>query len=187
LSRTMSIMPLLKPAAIPQHEAMGHATLLVIDPSNSECLTERSNPPWLRLAVRLRASSLDRRLAQGDSPESSRLLAARAQVLVSPANLTALAGCWENVLRQSHRSPAARDPRARLNRGCIVACETEIERLVDALMKPRPVTARGVASAALLLADGTGPLCDRSSRSDELAVLLRGVVGQLDSTYLSYR
>ena len=64
----------------------GQTTLLLIDADNSQQLTARCSRGWIRLASRLLASSLDYKLAEGQSPESSRLLAARAQVLVAPAS-----------------------------------------------------------------------------------------------------
>jgi hypothetical protein len=156
-----------------------------MDPGKSDCLTVGPNRILVRVTARLCGSSLDRKLARGDSPEATRLLAARAQFVVSPERLRDLAGCWQNVLTQARRSPAMRDPRIRLNRNCILACETEIQRLVDALSAPRPVAARTAVQARALLTDGAGPLYDRN-RSGEMEEALLRVIAQLDSVQLSH-
>jgi hypothetical protein len=160
-------------------------TLLFMDRGKSDYLTVRPNGILVRFATRLCASSLDRKLARGDSPEATRLLAARAQFLVSPERLRDLAGCWRNVLTQARRPPAMRDPRIRLNQICILACETEVQRLVEALSTPRPVAARTAAHARMLLTDGAGPLYNRN-RSGELEDALLRVIAQLDSIQLSH-
>ncbi len=78
-----------------------NATLLLIDPHRPHRLQPSPNRRWTRLFARMLASSLDRRLAQGIPPERSRLLAARAQVLASPAMRAALAADLERVAARS--------------------------------------------------------------------------------------
>jgi len=133
------------------------------------------------LVVRVLASSLDRQLAGGRPPESGRLLAARAQVLVSPTTRRALAQSFDNVTAHARRTPAMRDPRMPLNRRSIIACEREIREMRDALLTPLPAPARGAAMASWLLSDGTGPLFD-GHRSIELQSTIRQVIAQLDPT-----
>jgi hypothetical protein len=163
----------------PEGPNTGPTTLLLLGPSEPQQLTIRINRGWARIVARLLAPSLDRQLAQGCSPESSRLLAARAQVLVSPAMRLALAQDWENLLVQAHRPPAMRDPRVPLNRDCIVAYESEILEMLNALVAPLPAPARGTAMVSWLLSDGTGPLYGRR-RSTELGTALREAMAQLD-------
>jgi len=72
-----------------------------------------------------------------------------------------------------------RNPRAPFNRECIITSELDIRMLLDALLAPLPVPARGVAMANWLLRDGTGPIYNRH-RSAELGIALKEAVAQLD-------
>ncbi len=157
----------------------GHTTLLLIDTDDSQQLTAQCNRRWIRLATQLLASSLDHKLAQGRSPESSRLLAARAQVLVSPVSRRKLVDNWENLLVQVRRPPAMRNPRVLCNREYIIACESDIREMLNALLAPLPSPARGTAMASWLLRDGTGPIYNRGL-SEDLGNSLREVIAQLD-------
>jgi hypothetical protein len=159
----------------------GPPLLVLTDPDNSGRLMASPNRRWVRLATRLFASSLDRQLAQGHSPETHRLRAARADVLVSMATRHELAEDLTNVLAQAQRAPAGRDPRAPLNRDSIAACGPEIEDTRRALLAPRPISARGTAMVSCLLSDGTGPLYN-SRRSAELAAVLKEALAILNST-----
>jgi hypothetical protein len=163
----------------PEGPSTGPATLLLIDPSEPQQLTALFNRRWARLLARLLASSLDRQLAQGRSPESNRLLATRAQVLVSPAERYALAQSCANLLVQARRPSVMRNPRAPLNRECIIACEPEIREMIDALLAPLATPARGAAMVSRLLSDGSGPLYNRHHRAD-LAIAVAEAVAGLD-------
>jgi hypothetical protein len=155
------------------------STLLVIDPGDRQQLTVRRNRWWTRLAARVLASYLDRQLAQGRSPEESRLLGARAQVLVSPVMRFSLAEMWADTLEQVRRPPVMRNPRVPMNRECIIAADQEIQTMIEALLAPAPVSVRGPAMVSWLLSDGAGPLYDRR-RSDDVAGALREATAQLD-------
>jgi hypothetical protein len=156
----------------------GRSAQLLVEPREPEPSTAPSPPGWARLGARLLTTSIDRRLAEGRATDSSRLVAARARLLVSPAARGVLADNWDNLLIRAHRAPGLRDPRVRLNRDWIVACEPEVRRVVQALRGPGPLAARGVAMASGLLSDGTGPLFNRR-RSAELGSALRGVNAHL--------
>jgi hypothetical protein len=158
-------------------------TLLLIDPDSPAPLTVRSNGRWVRLAVRLLASTLDRQLAEGRPPESNRLLAARAQELVAPATRRALAQNWAHLLKTARTPPPFGTHRVPLNRDGIVACEAEVHPILSAMVDPLPPPARGVAMVSWLLRDGTGPLYQRR-RAAELAVALREVIAQLDPSLI---
>jgi hypothetical protein len=155
------------------------STLLVIDPGNRQQLTARRNRWWTRLAARLLASYLDRQLAQGRSPEETRLLGARAQVLVSPVMRFTLAEMWSDTVEQARRPPVMRNPRVPMNRDSIIAAGQEIQTMIEALLAPAPVSVRGPAMVSWLLSDGAGPLYDRR-RSDDVAGALREATAQLD-------
>jgi hypothetical protein len=122
--------------------------------------------PWSRLLARLLAPSLDRQLARGCSPASSRHLALRAQELVSQAGRRELAHDWDHVLEAARRSPAPRSPRLGLCRDRVIDAEDEVKAMLAVLADPLPIATRGAAMASQLLSDGTGPLCNRRSPVD---------------------
>ena len=163
----------------------GRTTLLLIDADDPQRLTARGNRRWVRLVSRLLASSLDRQLAEGTSPESNLLLAARAHVLVTPVTRRALVEGWEGLLAQARRPAAMRSPRVPLNRESVTTCEPEIEEMVHALLNPLPIPARGTAMASWLLRNGAGPTYNRH-RSGEMRIALRQAITHLDPSVASF-
>ena len=119
--------------------------------------------PWDRLLARVRAPSLDRRLAAGCPAGISRALAIRARQIASPAGRRELAQRWDHVLDLAGRPPVPRTPRAPLRRDRIAAAERDVREMLTILAGPLPITARGAAMASSLLSDGTGPLHNRRS------------------------
>jgi hypothetical protein len=100
-------------------------------------------------------------------------------VLVSPTMRLALARDWRNVSAQARKAPVMRDPRGRLNRRGVTACQSEIEQAIDALLVELPVPARGAAALSWLLRDGTGPLYAQRCSAD-LRKILCDAIAQLD-------
>ena len=149
-------------------------TLLFYESASPHRLTARINHRWSRLIARLLGPSLDHKLAEGCSPESHLLLAARAQVLVSPVKRLTLAHHWTDLVTQARTPPGPRDPRTAINRDSIVANESEIRALLDVLVTQTPVHVAGIAVMSSLLVDGAGPLYSRQ-RSHELGGALLGV------------
>jgi hypothetical protein len=132
-----------------------------------------------RLLARAFGASLDQQLAAGCSPEASRLLAARAQRIISLRHRTSLARSWDHVLRVARRRPGVRTPAVPLNVRAILAAEPAIRELRERLAAPLPVTAQGVAAATVLLTDATSPIYGRPS-PDALATLLDAAITELD-------
>jgi len=127
------------------------------DPTRSRPLGGHGCHAADRIAARVLATSLDRKLAAGCPPESAWLLAVRAREIVQLASRRRLAGYWERVLRiaGSGKEPALAIP---LSRARVRAVEPDIRELARLLRVSLPVSARGVAMARLLLTDGGGPL-----------------------------
>jgi hypothetical protein len=159
----------------PEGPRSSSAILLVMVPDGERHLHASRNRGWTRLASRLLASSLDRQLAQGRSPESNRLLAARALALVSPAQRAELAADLARVDERSRQAAVPRSPRVAVNRHAIVACRPVLEQAQDALVTPRPTSARGVAIISRLLSDGTGPLYNYRRSSELLPTLIEAI------------
>ncbi len=113
-----------------------------------------------RLIARLRAPVLDRALANGTPPETSAALALRAQRITNRSRRRHLAG---TIRRLNRRRRGAVPLQVTAIAGRVAAADDELSRLAEALERPEPVAARGVAQALLLLTDGSGPLYNRRS------------------------
>jgi hypothetical protein len=162
--------------------------------NNADTAPSRNAPPALvpgdpfvlrpqrladRLLARVLGASLDQQLAAGCSPESNRLLAARAREIVSLPHRASLARSWEHVLRVAQRAPTPRTPAVPLNAAAIVAAEPAIRELMERLTAPLPVPAQGVAAATIPLTNATSPIYGRQSPG-ALAHLLDHAINQLD-------
>jgi hypothetical protein len=134
------------------------------DPRGSRRDVGRPVPAWVRLLSRIRATSLDRRLASGQAPETDRVLAARARALLAPQSRRQLAADWGNLLDRASKAPAGRGTRAPLCRDRILGAEQDVRELITVLTAPSEPAVRGVATANLLLSDGAGPLYNPRAR-----------------------
>lgn len=132
-----------------------------------------------RMLARALGASLDHRLAAGCSPESTRLLAARARDIVALHRRAALAESWDHLLRVARRAPTRRPAAVPLRATAILAAEDEIRELTARLTAPLPVGAQGVASASVLLTDPTSPVYSRRGPRS-LTDLLNAAISQLD-------
>ena len=125
------------------------------------------------------SGSLDRRLAGGCLPESSVLLAARAQRLVSPAMRRKLVDDWEQIVDLARMPPPVRCPHVPVCRHRVEAAEPELNEMLSFLLAPRPTAVRGVAMVRVLLSNGAGPLFNRHCPT-ELRAALRAATAALD-------
>jgi hypothetical protein len=133
---------------------------------------------WVLVGAALLGASLDDKLAEGHAPDTSPLLAARAQSLVSLTKRRALADNWLALLVEARGPVKFLNPSVPLVRGRIIAAQAQIEALAEALLAPMP-TSRGVAMASSLLSDGSGPIY-YSACSVDLASTLREIIAHLD-------
>lgn len=112
-----------------------------------------------RIAARLRAHALDLALASGTDPESTLMLAVRADALARPHVRRYLARSLERILTESTRPPGLRPTPVSLGRRrAIRAATDELEALIARLRSAGPVAVRGIAQVLVLLRDGGGPL-----------------------------
>jgi hypothetical protein len=149
-------------------------TLITGDP-----LAMRPSRVTERLLARMLGASLDRQLAAGRPPESSSLLAARAQHIVAIRSRQQLARNWENLVRKAQRARGTYHPALPITSDRIIIAEPAVRELVRRTTAPLPVAARGVAMATVLLTDALGPVYNRRSRVT-LAAALEAAVAQLD-------
>jgi hypothetical protein len=173
--------------SLPERTNRRSTGLVVDDPARAGWFKAEPANGWIRLLARLRASSLDRQLASGLAPESSRTMAARAEMLVSRPWRQSLAENWRELSERAVGKPALLTGRAPLCRDRIIGADRHIREMVRALSTPLPVPAQGVAMASCLLTDGAGPLYNRKCAMD-LSGALGRVVELLDpTTALSYQ
>jgi len=130
-----------------------------------------------RFLSRLLVRRLDQQLAEGRSPESSPLLSLRAQRLARPATRLALARSLGRLLREA-AAPRVRRQVPLADASTMRAVENDLVELVDHLVAPAPVSARGVALVHELLVDGAGPLYRNSPQA--LSAVLRNASRALE-------
>lgn len=131
--------------------------------------------PVDHLLARVFAGRLDARLASGVAPEDSRRLAARAAWLTTPRHRRQLADVWLEVLTRARRTDVVLDTRVPVARHAVLAASGHINRLVDALSSPLPVSAQDVVRVRALLSDGRSAVytgADLSSRVAQVAAAL---------------
>jgi hypothetical protein len=133
------------------------------------------------LIVGWRASELDRRLAAGEDPRISELLALRARRLIRARhrrNLAdGLAGALRSARKRSHGFTAAAAPW----RDEVLDAAAVIASIERRLRGAEPVAARGVALLRLLMIDGNGPLY-RPADSGALGSRLRAAAAALNAS-----
>ncbi|HEX2808910.1 MAG TPA: hypothetical protein VHN80_22320 [Kineosporiaceae bacterium] len=152
--------------------------VLLGDLDDAVIAKEATRREWL--AARLLAARLDRSLADGASPESSVLLALRAQYLVRPRTRRTLATTLQRILIESVRPPRrSTSPLPLCARQRVVAVEREFQELIGRLSAPCPVPACGVAKVRVLLTEGSGPLY-RVGQSTDLRSTVLAAVGALE-------
>jgi hypothetical protein len=142
---------------------MRRSTLVLTDRHGSGLLAACPDRVADKAMARAFAFRLDRCLAAGDDPDSSRLLATRAQHLVSLATREALAESWEHLLAKARRAPAPGHAALAVRADRVLGAEPDVLELIAHLRAALPVAARGVAAASVLLADGAGPVYHKRS------------------------
>ncbi len=165
------------PEPVPHHslaESVG-TVLILVDPVD-HCITPKSATRGERLLARLHGGRLDHALAAGASPEASAELALRGQCLVRPSERRALARSVLRLLAEAYR-PAPRLFRSGspIRRDQVRGAAAELQSLVDHLLAPVPVSARGVAHVTVLLSDGSGPLYHPARSADLRSHVLQAI------------
>lgn len=160
------------------HVAHPRRTLVTGTPAGDPLLLRPSRLAD-RLLARLLGASLDRRLAAGQRPELSPLLALRAQRIVAIGRRRELARNWEHLLRTARRVHGTYHQAQVIRSGEIIAAEPAVRELVRCVAAPLPVAARGVAMATVLLTDAGSPVYNPRSRV-RLSAAVEAATAQLD-------
>ena len=119
--------------------------------------------PSHRIAVWLRGTELDRRLAAGECASADGALAIRATKLAGADVREQLARALREIVSDAELGSLAMN-KAPLARAQVAAAAAELRLLASRLQAPGPVDPRGVAEIRLLLIDGRGPLYNRRSQ-----------------------
>ena len=156
--------------------------MLILLNEFDQCVATRPATAVERVAARVRATRLDRDLAAGESPDSTAALALRAQVLVRPSMRRALAHGVQRLLAEaaSEAPPRCIGARVFVRPERILRVTDELRLLIDHLLTPGPVPARGVALVRLLLSDGAGPLYYGPGNDAELRAVILAAVEHLE-------
>jgi hypothetical protein len=160
-------------------------TALVLEPRSGQLAIRRIRP-WTRILTHLLAGRLDCQLAAGSRPESSLLLAVRAQHLVSPAQRLAVAMSWAQMTMPARRSRTGRCLRLPLCHDRISAAGNDIRAMVRCLADASPTSARGMAMLLTLQRRGDGPLFNPRSRED-LSHAIKQATDALDPIVNAYQ
>jgi hypothetical protein len=159
------------------------SVLIVIEDLHRGLIVRRVTAlEWL--VARVRADTLDQRLAAGVAPETGPLLALRARTLVRPVVRRGYARSLRHIVRDA-ASPCRRFPgflfpesRRQVNDAADV-----LTALAGQLESACPVSACGVAKVKLLLTDGAGPLYYPAGE-DELRVAVRAAAEAMNAPVL---
>jgi hypothetical protein len=150
------------------HRQLATSPLVIVRPENSASTALVARPARLRerLAARLAPTRLDVQLAQGAEPEARAALALRAHSLGETRTRTALAHSLQHVLDDARDASPPRRGQVATLRADVLAAGDQLERLVERLLDPGIVAARGLAHVRMLLSDGAGPLYFRGAGQD---------------------
>jgi len=138
---------------------------------------------WRRVRLALiaawRAGELDRRLAAGESPADSALLAIRGNRLTSRRLREDVAAGLARVVRDAEAATHGFSAAVQPDRREVLAARTVIVAVCRRLSAREPVTPRGVILLRGLLTDGNGPLY-RPSGPGALGSRLRAAAAALE-------
>ena len=132
-----------------------------------------------RLRVRYRRASLDQRLAAGVDPRTDPDLSRRAEQLTEGDTRLRIAVVLDRLLDEAAGPPAPFSSKVPLARTAIVACAPRICEIAGRLEGDRPLAARGVAQAAILVREGDSPIFSPKTTDTELNRHLAGIVAAL--------
>lgn len=110
-----------------------------------------------RLAVRMCAGELDRRIAAGACPDDSAALSLRAHALIGAPSRRRLARALRQLVAEAREPFGPFHPAVPMARREIRDTEDLIEELADVLESRVPLAARGIARLSVLITDGGSP------------------------------
>jgi hypothetical protein len=121
--------------------------------------------------VRWRGAELDRRLAEGSSPDANAALTLHTKRITDRRGRTRVAAGLARVRRDAHSSRPGFSAAVRPHPGEVLAAGAVLDTLERRLAARERVTARGVALLRVLLMDGSSALyrpCEPGALGSEL-------------------
>jgi hypothetical protein len=159
-------------------------TLLLTEPRQTAPLRLRRTLIRERIRARLCPWRLDQELARGALPDTRGDLSLRAQRLINLRTRQQLALEISSVMGEALNPTHRRHGSVRCCRDAVIGAASLFGDLVDQLMEPGPVDARGVAQVRLLLRDGCGPLYNHQ-RADRLKPALMTALAALSAAIVA--
>lgn len=145
-------------------------------------LAAPARTPKRRLAglrVRYRRASLDRRLAAGADPRTDPDLSRRAEQLTDAGTRLRIAIVLDRLLDEAAGPTAPFSSKVPLARTAIVACAPRLCELAGRLEGAAPLTAQGIAQAAILVREGDSPLFSTTTSDSDLNRHLAAIIEAL--------
>jgi hypothetical protein len=158
--------------------------LLLRDPADAGQVTICRCRIRDRLRARVRAFELDRALARGAPPDSSAALVWRAQALLRRRKRRELGDQIRRIVQSAREPSRALGVGVPISRRLLLAVEPELSLLAVRLLDDEPVEVQGIASSAVLLSDGLGPLYGHgSAAAEELRAAASRAIDTLEPHY----
>jgi hypothetical protein len=158
--------------------------LLLKDQADPSYVTIRPCRIRDRVQARVRAFELDHALARGTPPDSSAPLVWRAQTLLSSRTRRQIGDQVRRIVQSTHEPPRAPSICVPISRRLLLAVEPELLFLAVRLLDDEPAEVQGIASSAVLLSDGLGPLYGRGNgAAEELRTAANRATEMLEPRY----
>ena len=151
--------------------------IVMLDEYNG--VVSREATRWERLLSRMLSSSLDRTLAAGTAPETSALLAVRANDLAGPTTRSHLEESFAQLANAADVQAPRSSTRTPVDWHAVGAAKRELDLVAARLREPGPLPVAGIARLRIILTDGAGPLY-YSRRRDALRIALCDALARLE-------
>jgi hypothetical protein len=141
-----------------------------------------THPLRVRFRTAVHRTALTRAIAAGVDPTGNDQLALRARQLTSEHTRRMLAGSLRRVIAEARRPARTRSAAPITDRGAVLDAEAAIAEMIERLLSPRPVRARGMALLERIVTntDGSSPLYN-PSQPGTLRRLISDATAALDA------
>jgi Mg2+/Co2+ transporter CorC len=140
----------------------------------------RTASTTLRLRGAVHRSKLTHQLARGADPLATDELAHRARQLIGERNRKMLARSLRRTIVEAHRPAMTRARMVIINRVAALEAQKAIEGMIERLVSPHPVRAKGMALLERILSNADRSPLYNSSESGALRRTIRAATAALD-------
>jgi hypothetical protein len=134
----------------------------------------------LRLGTAVHRAKLTRLLAEGADPIESGELELRARQLTSARSRKAFARSLRRAVAEAHRPARTRSAVPIIDRGAVLDAEAAIAEMIERLLAPQPVQARGMARLERILTNADRSPLYNPSEAGTLRHTIRSTTAALD-------